>query len=263
MTQITMNKVRLYSIYTIVAVIAGLVGAGGSYYYWLGIFTDTISRTQADNILSNYLKETDLLKLTDHTFGGTFPKDSVYTSDPRDRSVGVRFWFCYNPAGNPKVFLAGERLHSFTFPTTSDEPQDSMLFTVDASFSYGGTLGGGGTVVMDYLEHNPIPLPASTLTQVSKAEVITYANNFRQLVSGMPHYLDYNFTFFIYDNTKDFEKFFAQPGMTHVRYFFGFDNSDAVNKIRVALVGVDATGRNLVGTNSVILQKSIPPPPDL
>lgn len=257
-----MRVTRLYGIYAIITIIAGAVGIGGGLW-WLGIFTDPISRTEAGNIFSAYLNETELLNRTEGTFGGTFPKDSVYTSDPTDRTVGLRLWFCYNPNGNPKVFLAGERLHSFSFPTVKDEPQNSKLFTVDASFKYGGK-STSGSDVMTYLEQSTMPVPTD-IVQISKAEVVEYSNNFKQLVSGLPqqHYLDYNYTFFIYDNTKEFEDFFRQPGITHVRYFFGFDDSDKVNKIRVALVGVDASGRNLLGSNSVILQKSIPPPPDL
>jgi len=66
--------------------------------------------------------------------------------------------------------------------------------------------------------------------------------------------------FFINDNNDlAINDFLSNEGITSVRFFYGYNPRLDKDNIRLILIGVDQNSNNIIGENSVILEKSWPP----
>jgi hypothetical protein len=253
-----MTRGNLITFITLAIAIAG--GVGG----YLGVILTGIDLPdEGDELMVNYVKDTPLMQITDYNFGGTFPKDVIYT--PGESYVGVRLWFCYDDQGGPnrKLFLAAEKIPSFSFPTEQDEPFQQTLTTIDKSLSFHPT---GSVDLGDALYHiRKNPEPNGKTVPISKNDVIKFSKAFKLKMDSEPSmkdYINYTYCFFIFDNDKDFEALLKPTGADYVRYYFGFDSKSKTNKIRVVLAAADANGKVFAKSSDIFLQKSIPPPPE-
>lgn len=61
------------------------------------------------------------------------------------------------------------------------------------------------------------------------------------------------------DNDRCVDEFLANPGIKSFRFFYGYDQHLEKDNIRLILIGVDENSRNIIGENSVILERSWPP----
>lgn len=263
MTKITISRKKLFTQYTLIGLLS-IILSGGSVWQWWRILTDFETVEEADDLVVNYLNNSNLMKVTENVLGGTFPKDSIYKSG--DGRVGVRLWYCYNETDNryPKIFLASERLPSYSFPSEQDTPYYPILAAMDAasSFSYkptGQLAKGDG-----YRYISNTSQTAGKMVGISKMDVIDFSQAFKNKIANVK----YPFAFFFYDNTNHFGKLLSQPRADLVRYYFSFDDLMKVNKIRVLLVAARSDGTNIADSNPsrtdppILLQKSVPPPPE-
>ncbi len=80
-------------------------------------------------------------------------------------------------------------------------------------------------------------------------------------------YNNYMFGFFSVLHEAGFNDFVASAGPNgYIRYYFGYDERDRPNRIRIILMAVNAKGVNLaiarVMDDPTSMQRSWPPPPD-
>jgi hypothetical protein len=261
MTQETISKLVRYTLFTAFGAVAGAAVV-------IGLFPSAppapITHKKADSLLYDYLKYDGLRKAMEYTYGGTFPKDAIYKSG--DTAVGVRLWYCYNKSDTlyPKVFLAAEKVSSYAYPKEEDKPASDNL-TIGAPFYNRETSVSRGDAISDLRRKKEEP---GTPFTISKDKVIEFSTEFRLRTKHLAD-LKYKYCFFFYDNTNDFKKLLTQTDhsnrkdITYIRYYFGFDKDESLNDLRVILLGANSKAESVAEENSLILQKSVPPPPDL
>lgn len=200
-------------------------------------------------------------------WGGSFPV-SAFRVSPGNQ--GVMLWYCFRGGNNPQMFLALEQLKDYDPANLPQRPNSSELIgpttifrnTFDAVpdegrireflFSRKGDESGWVTFA-GHAVNNYITSADSLFRENTDANGERY-NNFM-------------FGFFSVDHESDFNAFLDRAGENgFIRYYFGYDEKDRPNRIRIILTVADAKGayrfssRTNDGGDS--MQKSWPPPPD-
>ncbi len=201
--------------------------------------------------------------------GGTFPADLFRVSPD---SSGIILWHGFDPATN-EVFLSLEQLKSYDVYNLPKRPTGKKLIRSSSTFKSAAVKQFDRTSVETYLRNEVIT--DNTTEEIDNVTLQKHITSFDSLLSTMPDsngekYNQYLFSFFHDNRDGTFEKFLNQAGKSgYVRYYFGYDEKDKPNRIRVILVAVDAQGRNVTSINrsgrtqedGLTLQRAFPPPP--
>ena len=183
---------------------------------------------------------------------------------------GHMAWFCSNDFGlneYPKLFLAYEQNDSYqkgdevAFPDMRKLKCPSEVFIIPQNVPNLDQWLADHTI-------DPRRLPNQYVDKViDRSMVMQFASNFKQsnLFGG---FNKFSFSFFENEKSMDVNAFLKTPGLTYIRYYFGYDNAqkyDTSNHIRIILIAVDINGKNIVtnkrDSDVVMLQHSWPPPP--
>lgn len=196
---------------------------------------------------------------TTYALGGTFPVNQFNVGKD---SSGVILWSCFKPGPKPGLFLALEHLKEYDIKNPPTTPLSKILAQPEFTFKDNNPQHDA-PAVEQYLETQIISKNGST--PIDNAIVVKHIHSFDSLLGTLPEkYNAYPFSYFQRNDDGVFEKFLDQARPNgFVRYYFGYDEKEIPNKIRVILVAVDAAGKNIVKTeagSAVILQRSIPPP---
>jgi hypothetical protein len=232
-----------------------LLAAIGAYHVYTTLSkTGIIPLDTAVTLVKDFERETQTNSKWEKNLGGTFPVEDIYK--PGENNIGVMFWYCLNPnpGATPKFFLAAEKVSTYSAPTPGMKPQNALslpdkCFTTDI-------ISASGSVRQLLISHKE---KGGQPALVVPADAEGYTVNFTKELGG---YAAHPYCFFFEDNDEQLKNLCAQPGVTHVRYYFGLNTNDKPNILRVILVAVDSNGENVDGSESMmILQKSVPPPP--
>lgn len=236
--------------------------------------SENIDLTHAVDLIYDFMNDPELKNIGQSwALGGTLPKD-VFFTPTGNPTHGINMWFCFNnqDMDHPVFFMSVEKRDDFghQFP---NEPRPSDLVRPVDIFPYNGTIDR--KAIRKYLVNTP-EANHDTARPISQTAVKRYAHKFDSLLS---RHLDATgqrrcevpFSFFQNVNisfqgatTPILDAFVRQSGTTHVRYYFGYNPSENVNKIRVILFAVDENGKNIIAEDKnggIIVQKSVPPTP--
>jgi len=203
--------------------------------------------------------------------GGTFPVELFRVSPD---SSGIIFWYGFDP-DKKEVFLALEQLKNYDVYHLPTGPTGATLIRSASTFTSAVTTPFDRASVKSHLQNETIT--NNEIEEIDNVTLRRHMNSFDSLLSTMPDnkgekYNEYLFSFFHDSKDGTFEQFLSQAGKNgYVRYYFGYDEHDTPNRIRVILVAVDEQGKNITGTNAggrtnsgddgLTLQRSYPPPP--
>jgi hypothetical protein len=217
-------------------------------------------------LVSDALNNESLNKvLSSYSFGGTFPV-KLFRISPD--SSGIILWSSFKGGKKPEFYLALEQLKSYDTtnlpkaPTSKNLARPLLLFKNTMMKPY------NTSSVKKFIESQTIAKNGAT--SIDNASVVKNINSFDSLMAAMPDgngkkYNEHPFSYFRESTDGTFSKFLDQAGPNgFVRYYFAFDEKEKPNRIRVILVAVDAIGKNITsinGSEALILQKSVPPPP--
>lgn len=209
--------------------------------------------------------------------GGTFPKSFFEVKSP---DGGVLLWFCYKGGKKPEFFLALEQITEYdTAAHFPKQPSAAILKKPKGLFNYNAAAPADKLDVIKFFQGHKVV--QNDYEDISNSDVQKYVASFDSLMnvnlaSNGRKYSKYSFCFFdkkrdFNEKTKtffdvpDYEDFLKQtPDDGFVRYYFGFDDNDKPNRIRVVLFSANSNGANITtvsGADAIILQKSFPPPP--
>jgi len=202
--------------------------------------------------------------------GGTFPARLFRVSPD---SSGIILWYGFDPHSR-EVFLALEQLKNYDVANMPKYPTASKLVRSASIFTRTITSPVDRLSIKTQFQNERIT--DNEVQSIDNATLRKRMNSFDSLLRTMPDgkgekYNQYLFSFFHDSRDGTFDNFLDQAGRNgYVRYYFGYDERDKPNRIRVILVAVDADGRNVTSINAggrtndegdgVTLQKSWPPP---
>jgi hypothetical protein len=182
---------------------------------------------------------------------------------PPELYNGNMAWFCWNDFGitkYPPFFLAFETNDSYETTALPRYPDMRELMVSQNTFAHSGQNVGY------LLGNHQINTSSYTDIVIPRQEVMQFVQNFTDRGPGdaSGKFNKYPFAFFENEKSSDVKNFLEQPGISFVRYYFGYDaRYSASNRLRVVLVPVDAQGKNIFNDSpsTVMLQHSWPPPP--
>ncbi|MDZ4751801.1 MAG: hypothetical protein SGI87_09320 [Flavobacteriales bacterium] len=180
---------------------------------------------------------------------------------------GFAGWWCWNDSmqnGLPEFFIAFEHHSTHDEFNIQNFPVSDSVSISQNNFTYGGSTANWNEYL---LNHTTFPiLPDRT---VKTADIKNLARYFRykfpyKYKGGQP-YNEYSVAFFRNDiacNTlTEFLNQFENYRFPYVRYYYGLDIHNTANKMRLILVPVDSTGKNIHvhgGQQSHYLQHTFP-----
>ncbi len=219
-------------------------------------------------LLSNLAGAAKLADLTtDFGWGGSFPAAAFRVSEANQ---GVLLWYCFKGGNNPQLFLALEQLNDYDPANLPKKPISSELIVPSTIFrnSLQGLSDKGS--VRDFLRSQDGDQSEwSTLAAADVNHYILSADSLFNSVTDSQgeRYNHYMFGFFSVRHEAGYNDFLDRAGENgFIRYYFGYDEKDRPNRIRIILMTVDSRGVNtaIARTNDdeSTLQKSWPPPPD-
>jgi hypothetical protein len=95
---------------------------------------------------------------------------------------------------------------------------------------------------------------------ITKSNVKALSDNFKNKFPESGQQNAYNLYPFGCFDANEFRTDLGNPPATkYIRYYFGYDNTSTVNKIRIILAGVDENGYNLSGSGYTMFEQSWPP----
>lgn len=236
-----------------------------------------ITPEQAIQLVKGFTTDASLSKVAKSTsMGGTINLLSIYGRPkisalakinevsfltPPKLFNGVMAWTCWNDfdiPGLPSFFLAFEVNDSYLDSARVPFPDMRELMRPSHVFNHGGEaidimMAGHQTdpkLIVDYV--------------ITRQEVMQYCQNYesRGPSDSSGAFNKYPYGFFENESSNDVSDFLAQPDITFIRYYFGFDPAlTTSNRIRLILVPVDKYGKNIFNDKAVLLQHSWPPPP--
>ncbi len=211
-------------------------------------------------LISDLLQKTTLNNISKGiSIGGVFNADQFRLQPGMN---GVLLWFCYNPGPSdlPGFFMSVEQIPQYQ--GIVPVPGPNVIRPVNV-FTYTENDIDPQTV-KSYLLRQP-SIRSNTGLPIPAGEVSNLATNFKSLMTIASDvysdpYCVYPFSFFGETPSHEIQQFLDQ-GAVSVKYFFGYDESERPNRIRVILIAVDSNGNNILGSSAIMLQKSFPPPP--
>lgn len=199
-------------------------------------------------------------------WGGSFPVSAFRVGSANQ---GVLLWYCFQGGANPRFFLALEQLKSYDPANMPKQPSGDLLVVPTGTFKNPFTKASDPAAFSEFIAR-PQPDPAGW--QFLGADVVNrYIKSadslFRQRTDGSgDRYNYYPFGFFSVLHESDFNSFLDKAGKDgFVRYYFGYDEKDRPNRLRIILLTADGTGRASLSLRTAgdpgAMQKSWPPPP--
>lgn len=225
---------------------------------------------RAAKLIYAFLNQPILYKIASkEAIGGTINKN-VFDQGGGLIYYGSMGWYCRNLNGGdfPKFFLAFED-GEYDPENVPEEPDNEKLYYPKHTFTFNKTVFSE-TDVFEMLKKDQFPLVGED--EISKNKVIEFAKN-KPIDHFNRQFNKYSCSFF--ENLKvdknDVSDFLKIKEMVAIRYYFGYDDSDLShslsNRIRIILIAVDKTGKNIAPENNLtidsifLLQNSWPPPP--
>jgi hypothetical protein len=232
--------------------------------------TFKIDIKKATSLVLNFLLQKNLQEFAiNRSIGGVVAEDSL-------RHIGVTYygtmsWFCWNDEPPFLAFEDGQYDPSTVSPCTPPITDTMMRSTFNLKYDRAIT-------IQDVEEFIKEPITAITADQkIPTTRVLELLGGIPldggQGIFGRP-FNKYPFGFFENNKIQDMDDFLDQSGLTHVKYLYGFDDSDndhmRTNRIRIVMVGIKNDGTTIavstpdMGTkeNPILVQKSWPPPPN-
>lgn len=185
---------------------------------------------------------------------------------------GIMFWYCEGPfqkVGGNVLHLVAEPKYNFTYINDSAfvsqlKPESKKLL-MPLEIRGKELHGTNGKFIME----SEIGRPQVVADWKDNQNVITETTEFLDNFSNLNTYA---FGYLEAVSVSPFEDYFENLlGETNqspefIRYYFGFDDSSLPCKIRFYLTPVNSAGQNILrmssGTDSYLLQRSWPPPPN-
>jgi hypothetical protein len=230
--------------------------------------SEPIPIEKAGELISDLLSNSNpkVTDITSYALGGTFPAKLLRVHPD---SSGVLLWFCFKGGAKPELFLALEQLKQYDPANLPQLPINPNLTRPQNPFkNTNGTQHSPADLVTFLKNHS---VKTNTSIPIKNLLVKKYVESFDSLMNQIldgnnKRYNDYNFSFFEENAAKNLKTLVDQAGSNgFVRYYFGFDELEKPNRIRVILVSVNSAGKNITtinGQNALIVQKSWPPPPN-
>ncbi|MDZ4824516.1 MAG: hypothetical protein SH856_13745 [Flavobacteriales bacterium] len=217
------------------------------------------------NLVTNLLNDSNLMNVArTNALGGHISVQNFYAPAPLAPFGGTLNWLCWkNGRAVAEIFIASEKGVAYDPSNKPAAPVSTTLYR-NSTFTYAGAIDQAS--VAAYLQGHTHAMQADTpMTRIEVAAVS--GNNFlNHLPGNMPgnNYLDYAFAFFA-DNDTSIATFLAQtPGVQYLRYYFGMSIISGVKGLKVILVPLDASGRNITSQGGVgvwMLERAWPPRP--
>ncbi len=219
-------------------------------------------------LMFNLVQGADLAQLGENFgWGGSFPA-SAFVVSPENQ--GVMLWYCFRSGPDPELFLALEQLREYDAHNLPRLPGSDVLTAPSAILRANASDLGSEDAIRDHLLAETGDMPG--LVQVGAAEVGRYITSADSLFDRYrdaqgERYNNYMFGFFSVLHEAAFNDFVASAGPNgYIRYYFGYDERDKPNRIRIILMAVNAKGVNLaiarVMDDPTSMQRSWPPPPE-
>ncbi|MDP2042742.1 hypothetical protein [Algoriphagus sp.] len=234
--------------------------------------TKPIGYEKAAIYLSNLIKSESSFGFINYS-GGTFNLRKFKDWDGQGIVFsGIMCWFCKDDRSN--IFIAIEPRFNFEYDENSlhkVKPESEYLFIppqlLDKSILAGSNLQEGELERRLRGFRKPMVKPNK---KAKNRDVVSWVNNFRS-DSNFKELSSYGFTYFINNGkTKEgsersfISEFLIQNQIQFVRYFFGLDTDLKTDKLRLILVPVDFSGKNIEPAGNrlddeSLLQYSWPP----
>jgi hypothetical protein len=224
--------------------------------------------TSSVRLMTNLVGAANLSDLTaGFGWGGSFPVNAFRVSASNQ---GVLLWYCFKGGRNPQMFLALEQLKDYDPHNMPKEPASSELLVPSVVFKNNLSGARSESAVREFLR-NQTGDQASWIT-LAASEVKGYIKSadslFQTVRDGQgERYNNYMFGFFSVRHEAAFNEFLDTAGENgYIRYYFGYDENDRPNRIRIILMAADARGVNAslsrTSDDGSTMQRSWPPPPD-
>lgn len=220
-------------------------------------------------LLANMAGAANLASLTsDFGWGGSFPASAFRVASTNQ---GILLWYCFKGGNNPQMFLALEQLKDYDPANMPTAPISNELLVPSTVFRSNLKGATGPGAVRDFLESQTGDLPGwTTLASSDVNRYILSADSLFNLAtdSNGERYNRYMFGFFSARHEAGYNSFLDRAGENgFIRYYFGYDEKDRPNRIRIILMAANSMGVNKSFSRTSddpggSLQRSWPPPPD-
>ncbi len=223
-----------------------------------------ISFQKAETLVNSFVSDAILSQVAvNWALGGTIDKNHLQLPNP---STGVMAWFCLDQSTSGNYlpfFLAFEKFSNFTTNPYPSQPANSNLYVAKSQFTY-----SPGEPVGDLLKTHKETLANPISEDLKNTEVVDLTNSFKQnfpMDSNNEKFNEEPLAFFNNDKpsnggASEWDQFIGQPNMAAIRYYFGYDATEPINKIRVIMVGVNSEGANMISDTAtdLIIEKGLP-----
>lgn len=202
-------------------------------------------------------------------WGGSFPASAFRVSSVNQ---GVLLWYCFRGGANPELFLALEHLNEYDPHNLPRRPVSNELTLPSTIFYSNSAVGRNEESIRDYLrtatgdqsQWNTAPAEEINAYVISADSLFGIYRD-----AQGERYNNYMFGFFSARHEAAFEAFVESAGENgYIRYYFGYDERDRPNRVRIILMAVDSRGINQSmarindGDGGGSMQRSWPPPPE-
>lgn len=222
-------------------------------------------------LLSNMAGAAKLTSLTsDFGWGGSFPAAAFRVASANQ---GILLWYCFKGGSNPQMFLALEQLKDYDPANLPRSPISDVLLVPSVVFRNNLQGISDENSVREFLGSQTGDQPI--WTTLAAAEVNRYILSADSLFNSVTdsqgeRYNHYMFGFFSVRHELGYDAFLDKAGENgFIRYYFGYDEKDRPNRVRIILMAADSRGVNQAFVRTTheedgcgSLQKSWPPPPD-
>lgn len=228
-----------------------------------------LSFAEAETLIENFVNHPILGDIAvNKAISGTVDKNSFQPQeDPKPgKWSGKMAWYCCgdnSPYACHSFFLAFEQFNNYDSGAAPSQPQHLELQIANEQHTF-----SPGQSIKDMLLQDQRALLNPMNFKLSRAEVNTYiqsyASDFPKDENNAP-FNTHPFGFFNNNSPSsggqsEWEAFIGQPGLVAIRYYFGYDGSETTNRIRVILVGVNGSGKNMLSNapGDIILERCNP-----
>ncbi|MCA1764421.1 MAG: hypothetical protein ABR574_05975 [Cryomorphaceae bacterium] len=228
-----------------------------------------ITFAEAQTLIENFVNHPILGDIAlNKAVSGTIDKNSFQTQEEPKPGLwsGKMAWYCWD-TNSPYVyhsfFLAFEQFNNYNSNAAPGQPEHLELQIANKQHTFTPGQSVGDMLLNE--QHallNPINFKLSRA--VVNSCVQSFGTDFPKDQSNAP-FNTHPFGFFNNNSPSgggqsEWEAFIGQPGLVAIRYYFGFDGSETTNKIRVILVGVNGSGKNMLSNASsdLILERCEP-----
>lgn len=220
-------------------------------------------------LMSNLVQTAGLSQVSEvFGWGGSFPAAAFKVSDANQ---GVLLWYCFRGGENPDLFLALEHLDEYDPHNLPRRPLSDELTVPSAIFRSSPASVSSDAAIRDYLRSaaGDQPVWNTAPAEVINRYVISADSLFAMYRDAQgERYNNYMFGFFSVRHEAAFNSFVESAGENgYIRYYFGYDERDKPNRVRIILMAVDTRGNNQAmakvhDEGGQSMQRSWPPPPE-